>query len=39
MFTRDLYPHRHPRPLPASRDPRFLDILQSTNIDKMKDME
>ena len=27
MFTRDLYPHPHPRPLPASRDPRHLDIL------------
>ena len=29
MFTRDLYPHRHPdpRPLPASRDPRHLNIL------------
>ena len=27
--TRDLYPHLHPhpRPLPASRDPRHLDIL------------
>ena len=32
MFTRDLYPHPHPRPLPASRDPRHLDILQIFSI-------
>ena len=31
MFTRDLNPHPHPQPgpLPASRDPRHLDILFS----------
>ena len=29
MLTRDLYPHPHLRPLPASRDPRHLDILKS----------
>ena len=33
MFTRELYPHPHPRPLHASRDPRHLDILAGT--DKM----
>ena len=32
MFARDLYPHPHPRPLPASRDPRHLDILQIFSI-------
>ena len=30
MFTRDLYPHPHLRPLPASRDPRHLDKLPLT---------
>ena len=32
MFTRDLYPHPHPRPLPASSDPRHLDILRFDNL-------
>ena len=27
MFTRDPNPHPHTPPLPASRDPRHLDIL------------
>ena len=27
MFTRDPNPHPHTRPVPASRDPRHLDIL------------
>ena len=33
MFTRELYPHPHPRPLHASRDPGHFDILAGT--DKM----